>query len=263
MAVQVFKQPNNPAAPGSGRYAEIVWVQNGDILIATAVAATAQARGGVTQSLNFWALSGSPTWQTVQGLLLAKFGTSMHALGINSIPGPFADPLGVIASPSASEHIQQVIYETEVAAAAAGVVSPTAYGTAFYLNDGAGTIPTNGPGSGSARSGVGFGLNGTGWDVFVSQPLSVPFIFAQPTVNAQQVNKLALQVIRPSAGQIGRVQWWINDQKVASQPFSNLFTPSQGSLACAWFNGTIGGAGLGVRSARFIAGPLDASVYPF
>ena len=253
------------SAPGSGRFLEYLWQQNGVFTPGvTAVASAALVKGGAGPTGNFWALTGSPIIDTLNGLIgLAKFPAASGGQVVLTAPFPVQDPNGEIASLEALEPIQQYVYECEVAAGVNGPgPAPNPYTSAFYLLEGV-TRPANGPGSGSAFTCIGFGLNGGGWDCFANGSLGVPTILAQPSVNALKLNTLTLQILRPSFGQAGIVQWYVNGSKILTKAFSALpaFTSaSSNTLSCNW-QVAAGGSLLYVRAARVLAGPIDPSVY--
>lgn len=266
MAIKITIPAGGQPAPGSGRTVDASWMQQGEILSGTtAIVTNVQARAGTPPGNIFWSLVGSPVWNTINGLLVATFNaapTAQRAQWAYNIPGPFLDPGGVLEVPNAMESIQQCVVEIEVIAATLGLVGPQAYGAAFYLNDGT-TLPANGPGNGSARSSLGWGLSSTGWDAFTAGVLSPPIVWARPVINALHLNKLAIQILRPSANLPGGgIRWWCNDVKVASIDFASLGAPAMlhGSAVPLCYNCGVGFQ-YGIRSARFIMGPLDPSVY--
>lgn len=251
-------------APGSGRFLEYIWNPQGVYTPGTtAVPSTALSKGGAGPTGNFWALTGAPVMDQLNAILAAKFILASGGQTVLNTAFPVKDPNSQIGSPVMLQPMQQVVHEWEIAAASAGPApSPVAYASAFYLLEGL-TRPANGPGNGSAFTGIGFGLANGVWELFANGSLSAPTVFARTPESALLFNTLALQILRPSAQQPGAVNWFVNGTKRLTQAFSALpaFTSASSfSLSC---NIQVANPAvlLYVRAARVIMGPLDPSVY--
>lgn len=252
------------AAPGSGRFLEYIWHPQGLFTPGvTAVPSTALTKGGAGPTGNFWALTGSPVMDQLNAILAAKFPLSSGGQTVFNSPFPVQDPNGQIQSPVALQSLQQIVHEYEVAAASAGPApSPVAYASAFYLLEGT-TRPANGPGNGSAFTGIGFGLANGVWELFSNGSLAAPTVYARSSQSALLFNTLALQIILPSAQQPGAVNWFINGSKILTRAFSALPAFTSPSSFCLSCNIQVANPAvlLYVRAARCIMGPLDPSVY--
>lgn len=263
MGMGIYFGPNT--APGAGRFLEYIWNQQGAMgLGTTAVASTALTKGGAGPTGNFWALAGAPVMDNLNGIVAAKFPLASGGQTILNAPFPVQDVNGELASLVAPQSIQQQVHEWEIAAASAGPApSPVAYASAFYLLEGL-TRPANGPGNGSAFTGIGFGLANGVWELFSNGQLAIPTVYSRTSQSALAFNTLALQIIRPSKQQPGAIQWWINGSKLLTRSIASLpafQSPSSFTLSC---NIQVANPAvlLYVRAARVIMGPLDPSVYP-